>query len=38
MTPLRSHSGCDPSASRMPNSRVRELTENASTPRRRPPL
>src|SRR5437660_5947439 len=32
ITPLRSRCGSDPSASRMPNSRVRALTENASTP------
>src|SRR5712664_2095791 len=29
MTPFRRCRGCDPSASRMPNSRVRALTENA---------
>ena len=32
ITPLSSRCGADPRASRMPNSRVRELTENASTP------
>jgi glycogen debranching enzyme GlgX len=32
ITPLRSCCGSDPRASRMPNSRVRALTENASTP------
>src|ERR1700722_11991794 len=32
ITPLRSRCGSDPRASRMPNSRVRALTENASTP------
>jgi hypothetical protein len=31
-TPLSIFSGCDPSAMRVPNSRVRALTENASTP------
>ena len=31
-TPLRRFCGCEPSARRMPNSRVRALTENASTP------
>ena len=31
-TPVRIVRGCDPTASRMPNSRVRPLTENASTP------
>ena len=32
ITPRRRCRGCDPIASRMPNSRVRPLTENASTP------
>src|SRR5262249_30953509 len=32
MTPLRIRFGSDPSARRMPNSRVRALTEKASTP------
>jgi len=32
ITPLRSCCGSDPRASRIPNSRVRALTENASTP------
>src|ERR1700677_1349135 len=32
ITPLSSRCGADPRASRMPNSRVRELTEKASTP------
>ena len=32
ITPFSSRSGYDPRASRMPNSRVRALTENASTP------
>src|SRR5580700_3941424 len=31
-TPLSIFSDCDPSAMRMPNSRVRALTENARTP------
>jgi len=31
-TPRSRFPGCDPSASRMPNSRVRALTEDASTP------
>jgi len=32
LTPRRRSRGCDPSAGRIPNSRVCELTENASTP------
>jgi hypothetical protein len=32
ITPLSRCRGCDPIASRMPNSRVRALTENANTP------
>ena len=32
ITPSSRLRGCDPIASRMPNSRVRPLTENASTP------